>query len=1225
MTRRSAVVCLGVMLGLIALTVPAATKVNAQSQADIPPRTWISRPLSPNGGFFGGGKHARLAMNTATGRVYLAGGDRDNSDAGQTNVWSYGIADGTWVKEYPSCGPAGEVVPAQPDDVVWVYDSRRDRFIMTPGFYFDVAGYLAKCPSSGATPQYTAMTFDPRARKWSPPAFPGPDPSLHGGGYGGDNYGKFGVYDPVTDRLFRVTTSGWGGTMGILDLATNAWSQAPFGHPDTNSPLREIHAEWEQAAIDVQGRAIYFISPYGIFQNQPSDPIYKKLIRFSIDTNTVEVVSDLPAAYALFEAERSNMVFDPINRVLLMPNMANLDGEIVRLFIYHVDSRTWETEEIPNRGLADGSRPVMGNTAVFDTVNNVMMLIGGHARSTDDGGGMSRLDPSRSLGAPTVFWLYRYAPGVAPTPLPAIASPAPSPTPSTPAPTPNPPTASAPKPTPTPVAATPSPTTSSSPSASQTSATNAVTSAASVAAGSWKAVPNSQLASVLPSPLPDIGFNSPASIMSAWGGGTWDEARQQLLVWGGGHADYSGNEIYAFSLATLKWARLTNPSPDLMMTTADTPRRSTLEVRADGQPGSRHTYAGMLYMPTVDRMFATGGSLWMSGGPSQKTWSFDPAAKTWTEKSYPSGQQVLTAISAWDPVLNGVWFPFRGGAYFYSPENDTWTLKATDWMEPDWNAPKMMALHQAKRKLFVVGGDGGAANTWMIDVSGTRPTFSVVALTGDLTPTKVAAPGLVYDTKRQQLVMWAGGRDLYILDPDTLAITKETLTGGDTPTTNPQVAGTYGRFQYIASQDLYIVVNSTSENVFLGRRSGSAPTNVAIPSPSTPAPPVATPAPTPTPQPVASKPSTPAPTTPTATSQPTPPTASTPTSATSAPPVSAPTATPPKPSTSTPTTTAAATPAPTAVAPKPTPPPPGSPATAPSPTSSAPTPPSSSTSSSPVSGTPTATTPKPPTSTPPTAAATTPAPTASAPKPTPPPPGSLATAPTQSTVPTGSVAALPSGGGAPTGSGTSSAGLTGASSSTSTAPTAAADATTRPRPSATVPTPSDGGGATQTVRPSAALAGVVNATVVAPATDSRRATGDGAPRIVASLTRPDRTPRPASADPTAVGPNEVAGFKISFVNPAQPVVNGRVRIVIEADAAGDSRDWMHVVAVDGVLVYRGNSPTFTWDTRGVPNGRHVVSALVRTPGGTHARTSMVLTVSNAKGERDADRRLRAQQ
>ena len=51
-----------------------------------------------------------------------------------------------------------------------------------------------------------------------------------------------------------------------------------------------------------------------------------------------------------------------------------------------------------------------------------------------------------------------------------------------------------------------------------------------------------------------------AAVMSACGGGTLDTARDRLLVWGGGHGDYAGNELCAFDLATLQWSRLTEPS-----------------------------------------------------------------------------------------------------------------------------------------------------------------------------------------------------------------------------------------------------------------------------------------------------------------------------------------------------------------------------------------------------------------------------------------------------------------------------------------------------------------------------------------------------------------------------------------------------------------------------------------------------------------------------------------
>jgi hypothetical protein len=38
--------------------------------------------------------------------------------------------------------------------------------------------------------------------------------------------------------------------------------------------------------------------------------------------------------------------------------------------------------------------------------------------------------------------------------------------------------------------------------------------------------------------------------MAAWGGGAHDTKRDRLIVWGGGHGDYGGNELYAFDVNT---------------------------------------------------------------------------------------------------------------------------------------------------------------------------------------------------------------------------------------------------------------------------------------------------------------------------------------------------------------------------------------------------------------------------------------------------------------------------------------------------------------------------------------------------------------------------------------------------------------------------------------------------------------------------------------------------
>src|SRR5262245_42471120 len=74
--------------------------------------------------------------------------------------------------------------------------------------------------------------------------------------------------------------------------------------------------------------------------------------------------------------------------------------------------------------------------------------------------------------------------------------------------------------------------------------------------GVWVEVPGSRLRDVAP---PSPGGNV-SKMIDAWSGGALDPQRGWLLVWGGGHSDYAGNELYAFDVNTLAWNRLTNPS-----------------------------------------------------------------------------------------------------------------------------------------------------------------------------------------------------------------------------------------------------------------------------------------------------------------------------------------------------------------------------------------------------------------------------------------------------------------------------------------------------------------------------------------------------------------------------------------------------------------------------------------------------------------------------------------
>lgn len=56
------------------------------------------------------------------------------------------------------------------------------------------------------------------------------------------------------------------------------------------------------------------------------------------------------------------------------------------------------------------------------------------------------------------------------------------------------------------------------------------------------------------------GVEGASCVFQCWSGATYDTTGKCLLVWGGGHQGYWGNEVYCFSMLLLKWQRLTTPS-----------------------------------------------------------------------------------------------------------------------------------------------------------------------------------------------------------------------------------------------------------------------------------------------------------------------------------------------------------------------------------------------------------------------------------------------------------------------------------------------------------------------------------------------------------------------------------------------------------------------------------------------------------------------------------------
>lgn len=137
-------------------------------------------------------------------------------------------------------------------------------------------------------------------------------------------------------------------------------------------------------------------------------------------------------------------------------------------------------------------------------------------------------------------------------------------------------------------------------------------------------------------PLRGASNPTPSNIISAWSGFAWDSRRGDLIIYGGGHANYTGNDVYRFRSSTLAWERAALPSE-----IARVPGSNTAYMAIDGPdaaPASAHTYDNNLYLPVIDRFLTFGGAVYDSGsfylrpdeaipGATRRTgpYLFDPA------------------------------------------------------------------------------------------------------------------------------------------------------------------------------------------------------------------------------------------------------------------------------------------------------------------------------------------------------------------------------------------------------------------------------------------------------------------------------------------------------------------------------------------------------------------------------------------------------------------------
>jgi hypothetical protein len=120
------------------------------------------------------------------------------------------------------------------------------------------------------------------------------------------------------------------------------------------------------------------------------------------------------------------------------------------------------------------------------------------------------------------------------------------------------------------------------------------------------------------------GTGGPKSIVSAWSSFAWDSRSNNLLLWGGGHANYGGNEMYVWNGAGANAGQWTRGSLASALTQVDrvVPGNDAGTTQVDvrhyfvtdrAAPQSAHTYDNNVFLANNNMFMTFGGAAYDSG------------------------------------------------------------------------------------------------------------------------------------------------------------------------------------------------------------------------------------------------------------------------------------------------------------------------------------------------------------------------------------------------------------------------------------------------------------------------------------------------------------------------------------------------------------------------------------------------------------------------------------
>lgn len=330
------------------------------------------------------------------------------------------------------------------------------------------------------------------------------------------------------------------------------------------------------------------------------------------------------------------------------------------------------------------------------------------------------------------------------------------------------------------------------------------------APGRWLELPDTSAQKVAPARdgHPAWGVIGPRAVTDAWGGGAFDTRRNVLVLTGGGHGDYGGNEVYEFHLPSRTWTRATDPSP---LRELD---ERKFEVLGSEAPVSSHSYDGLVFLPASGEVFKFGGSCYRNGAAYDSyAYAYQGKSRSW-RRLERAPRHVLQVVTDLDPRSGRVIVGNGVGLMWFDPATGHWELGPQG--NPSISVSSAVCDTHARWFVQMQTKTGALDYYDLADPSRRRAT----PFRGEQEWGRKV--GMVYDGGRRRIVIWAGGAEVWLVRTDDWTSTKLVPNGGPAPTvTAPDgrslSAGIYSRWQYVPEHDVFIGYPHFRGNVWLYR------------------------------------------------------------------------------------------------------------------------------------------------------------------------------------------------------------------------------------------------------------------------------------------------------------------------------------------------------------------------------------------------------------------------